>query len=106
MYPSLIRSYSLDSMVDALPNSIVKIRHEFKNYYYVVYENGFLALPDGKTVVGADASDKKKLMMQDITSKNPKQIGTHSGSIRTLLFDKPTETLLVGDYEGHVKQYK
>ena len=63
-------------------------------------------LPDGKTVVGRDESDKKKLMIEDITSNSPAQIGEHKDDIRTLLFDEASKTLLVGDDSGHVLQYK
>ena len=44
--------------------------------------------------------------MEDITLRNPRQIGTHDGWIRTVLFDILTQSLLVGDNKGHVKQYK
>ena len=69
-------------------------------------ENHFLVLPDGKTVVGPDASDRTKLIMEDITQGNRTEIATHGGIILTLLFDPRTETLLVGDQSRHVKQYK
>ena len=69
-------------------------------------ENYFLVLPDGRTVIGADASDRTKLIMEDITQGNRTEIATHGGIILTLLFDPRTETLLVGDQSRHVKQYK
>lgn len=70
------------------------------------YENDFVVLPDGKTIVGSDGTDPKKLMMEDITKKNPRQIMTHNKEIGTLLFDSLTQSLLVGDGNGHVTQYK
>ena len=63
-------------------------------------------LPDAKTVIGVDYSDKYKLMIEDITQGNPRQIGTHRSWISTVLFDSLTQSLLVGDNKGHVKQYK
>ena len=44
--------------------------------------------------------------MEDITLRNPRQIGTHVGWISTVLFDSLTQSLLVGDFDGHLKQYK
>ena len=70
------------------------------------YENNFLVLPDAKTVVGVNASDRKKLMIEDITLRNPRQIGTHGVLTQTVLFDSLTQSLLVGDFDGDVKQYK
>ena len=70
------------------------------------YENQFLVLPDAKTIVGVDYLDKSLVMIEDITQGNPRQIGTHGDLISTVLFDSMTQSLLVGDYKGHVKQYK
>ena len=93
-------------MVNAANNSTVNLLYETNNTFLVFYENDFLVLPDAKTVVGADESDNKQLIMEDITQGDTTQIGTHSGFIQTLVFDKLTETLLVGDESGRVKQYK
>ena len=79
---------------------------ETENKFQVYGENGFLVLPDGKTVVSADMWDSKKLVMEDITEVNPTQIGTHSDKISSLLFHNLTQSLLVGNIEGDVKQYK
>ena len=101
-----IKSYSLAAVVNAANGSTIKIRNETQNYFYVSYENSFLVLPDGKTVVGADGSDFEKLLIEDITQGNPTQIRTHDGVISTVLFDSLTQSLLVGDDKAHVKQYK
>ena len=45
-------------------------------------------------------------MMEDITQGNPRQIGTHCDLIRTVLFNSLTQSLLVGDQNGQVKQYE
>ena len=92
--------------MNAANHSTIKIRHQTRNGFYVYYENNFLVLPDAKTVVGADGSDKKKLIVEDITQGNPTQIGTHGGIIQTVLFDSLTQSLLVGDIYGTLKQYK
>ena len=92
--------------MDAADNSTLQIRHQTKNEFSVDYESNFLVLPDGKTIVGCDGSDKKKLVVEDITLQNPREIAIHSGFIETLLFDNATQSLLVGDQSGHVKQYE
>ena len=93
-------------MANAANNSTLKIQNQTQNKFYSRYENNFLVLPNGKTVVGADYSNQEKLIMEDITKGNHKQVGTHGSSIYSVLFHSPTQSLLVGDYKGHVKQYK
>ena len=92
--------------MNAPNDSVIKIRHQTQDRYWVQFDNHFLVLPDAKTLVGADATDKSKLMIDDITQGNPKQIGKHGSWISTVLFDSLTQSLLVGDIDGHVKQYK
>ena len=93
-------------MVNDANHSTIKTRHQSRNEFYVQFENHFLVLPDGKTIVGVDGSDLKKLMIEDITSRNPRPIGTNDGEISNVLFDSLTQSLLVGDFDGHLKQYK
>ena len=45
-------------------------------------------------------------MMEDITVKNPRQIGTSSGDISNVIFHSKTQSLLIGDNDGHIEQYK
>lgn len=87
-------------------NSKVRFVHETKNKFDVFYETSFVVLPDAKTILGADASDAKTLIMEDIGNGDSRSIGRHSGSVQTILFDRVSEYLLVGDYSGHVLQYK
>lgn len=82
------------------------INEQTKHKFGIYNKNNFLVLPDEETVVGADASDQKKLMMENITKGKPIEIGAHSDVIQTVLFHTPTESLLVGDKSGVVKQYK
>ena len=92
--------------MNALTDTPLKIRNETKNEYYASYESKLIVLPDAKTIIGVNSSYPNKLMMEDITKGNPTKIVKHSHEILTLLFDSMTETLLVGDTSGQVKQYK
>ena len=62
-------------------------------------------IPDGKTVVGRDSSDDKKLVAEDITSNAVTQIGTLSSSIYTVLYEPKSRSLFAGDEHGHLHQY-
>ena len=84
----------------------VNFQHESKQKFSAGFENNFLVLPDGKTIVGRDASDLKRLMIEDIQTNQISSIEMHGGSIHTLLYNKKTTSLLVGDYTGHVIQYQ
>ena len=63
-------------------------------------------MPDGKTIVGRDASNEKKLVAEDITSNAITNIGTLTSSIYTVLYDPKTRSLFAGDYNGHLHQYQ
>ena len=84
----------------------VNFQNESKQKFIAGLENNFLVLPDGKTVVGSDASDEKRIMMEDIETNQVSCIGEHRSQIYTLLYDQKTRSLLVGDYSGHVIQYQ
>ena len=100
-----IRSYSLAAVMNAANGSTIKIRHQTQNRFWVYHENNFLVLLDEKTIVGPDGSNQEKLIIEDITLRNPRQIGAHGNWIYTVLFDILTQNLLVGDLNGHVMQY-
>lgn len=92
--------------MNAPADSTLKVCNKTRNEFLAYFQHGFLVLPDGKTVVGASWSDSKKVIMEDITSGKHTLVGTQEGPVKTVLFDGLTQTLLVGDQSGHVKQYK
>ena len=63
-------------------------------------------LPDGKTLVGTDASDRRNLISEDITSNKSSRIGTLSNTVYTVLYDSKTRNLFAGDESGAVRQYR
>ena len=92
--------------MNAANHSTIMFSYETENEFCMEFENSFLVFPDGKTIVGADGLKKYKLIMEDITEENSTQIRIHDDWIQTVLFDSLTQSLLVGDINGHVKQYK
>ena len=100
------RSYSVEAIIEAAPGSTVSLRHESKQEFWNYNENNFLVMPDGKTIVGRDGEDLKKLVAEDITTNNATQIGTLISSIQTVLYDPETRSLFAGDYYGHLHQYQ
>lgn len=98
--------YSLRSIIETSPDSLVKIVHESEQKFYAQFENNFLILPDGKTIIGVESSTYKGLIMEDITQRSPVKIGVHSNYIRTVFYDQFSKTLFAGDENGHVIQYQ
>lgn len=92
--------------MNANNNATLETRHQTLTKFYVLYENGFLVLPDAKTVVGVDEADKKKLIIEDITLGTATEIGVHSGWVRNVLFDAKTFSIFVGDTKGYLMQYQ
>lgn len=82
--------------------SVYKTKYEFS----ACFENNFLVLPGGKTVVGVNGENLSNLIAENIASNKGHTFGNHLGTINTLLYDQITESLLAGDQYGHVVQYK
>jgi WD40 repeat protein len=83
--------------------------HKSQKVYFVYYENHFLVLPDGKTIIGVENKDSKKLFMEDITRNDTsayRQIATHGNTIYSVLYNPVSKTLFVGDGNGRVVQYQ
>lgn len=79
---------------------------ESKQTFSAGLEQHFLVLPDKKTVVGCDGADRKRLMMEDTRTNQVVNIGTHSNSVKSVLYFEKTKSLLVGDSDGHIVQYQ
>jgi hypothetical protein len=99
----------LDLIFDASNGSTINHVHQSQKNFYIFYENSFLVLPDGKTIVGADADDYSKLICEDITRNDSNaysQIAKHEKRIYTVFYNVLTKTLFVGDYTNVVIEYK
>ena len=84
----------------------VKSVHQTKNQFFALYENSFVILPDGKTIVGVHKKTQNTVIMEDITTNKVTTVGKHENTIYTLLYDKLTGTLFAGDYNGCIVQYR
>lgn len=104
--PSVIRSYSLESIMKSAPGERVESVYKTKYEFSACFENNFLVLPGGKTVVGVNGENLSNLIAENIASNKGHTFGNHLGTINTLLYDQITESLLAGDQYGHVVQYK
>jgi hypothetical protein len=97
--------------MEASHKDIIQHIHKSQNEYSVSYENNFLILPDGKTIISAGGSFKLDLICEDITRNDTNacvQIG-YNGSgnhIYTLCYDTIRKSLFVGDRNGHVIEYQ
>ena len=94
-------------MIKAASGSTVSCLHKSKKSFYCIYQNNFLVLPDGKTIVGPDGSSStSNLVSEDITTNVSTRIGTLSNTILTVLYDPKTRSLFAGDANGHLHQYQ
>lgn len=86
--------------------STVKKTGISENDFWLFHENHFVVLPDGKTLCGVDASDPRTLVSEELYNNCPFRFGRHGNWVQTLLFCSGSQTLLAGDMNGHVVQYK
>lgn len=84
----------------------VKPKHQTTNKFYELFKNSFIILPDGKTIIGVSKKNQNTLKIENIITNKAAAFGKHNGSIQTLLYDKVTGSLFVGDKCGQIKQYK
>lgn len=103
---SQIGSFSLESLFEAEHKEKLQPTNQTKNKFYLEYENAFLVLPDNKTIVGVDAKTRVNLVVEDISTNKASFFGKHSDIILSLLYDKTTSSLFVGEYGGKIIQYQ
>lgn len=86
-------------------NSIVSPDRESKGQFGVVLENSFVLSDDGRYVIALDASDTKRILVEDLASGSTFGFGENEGAIATLCFDKDSRTLLAGDFQECLVEY-
>lgn len=96
----------MKSIIESKSDCNIKINKETAHKFYSNFENNFIFLPDGKTIVGPDASESQNLMKEDISINNPTLIAEYWDTINTILYDPKTKNLFLVDDTKHVVQYK
>ena len=75
----------------------------------VNFENQFIALDDGKHVIGVDPSDASKLIIENIETGKADKFGWRNSSdyiITTLVYDEDTGSFYSGDTNGRLFKCK
>jgi hypothetical protein len=95
--------------MNASPGSSLNYVYKSQKSYSVGPENNFLILPDGKTIIGVDASNTNHLFMEDITRSDGSayhQIATHGKHIWSVFYNLISKTIFVGNDGGKVIEYQ
>ena len=103
---SQIRSFRIESILSSKHEQRVNFVHHSKGYFHANYQDSFLVLPDGKTIIGVDGSTSNALVAEDVTLKQPVKFARQKEVINTLLYDPETRSLFAGDLDHHVVQYQ
>jgi hypothetical protein len=76
----------------------------------VCYENHFLVLPDGKTIIGVEYKGQHNVLFMEDISRNDvnayRQIATYGYYIYTVFYNSVSKSLFVGENSGKVAQYQ
>ena len=86
-------------------NATVSPDKESKCQFGVLYENSFVLSDDGRHVIGPDASDARRILVEDLSTGASFGFGENQNTIYTLFFDQDSRTLLAGDDDGHLVEY-
>lgn len=88
------------------PNTTLSPFRKSKSRFGVEYENGFVFSRDGRVLVGVNAEDATEILVEDLASGLAFAFGTHTETISTLFFEEDSGTLLAGDIDGDLVQYR
>ena len=86
-------------------NTTVSLDRESKCLFGVEYQNNFILSDDGRYVIGPDAGDGRRILVEDLSTGSWFGFGENEHAIQTLCFDQDSRTLLAGDYDGHLVEY-
>jgi hypothetical protein len=95
--------------MSASPGATINHVHQSQKKYWVEFENNFLVLPDGKTVIGSEGGEYKNLICEDITKNDASAyslIATHGDDIDSVFYNAVSKSLFVGDQNKVVIEYE
>lgn len=106
-----IRRFRLESILGAKSGSTVFHELESKTTFHTQYETSFHVMADQKTVIGIENSRLKNVVtVEDLANDHacylPIKFSDQSSVIQTLHFIRNANTLLAGDHDGTVAQYR
>jgi hypothetical protein len=95
--------------MDASLGATINHVHRSQKNFYVYFENNFLVLPDGKTIIGSEGGNRTNLICEDITKNDSSAyslISTHGGTIESVFYNAVSKSLFVGDDDDVVIEYE
>ena len=103
--PSKAKAFAIQKIMRQKANATVSPDRESKSQFGVILENNFVLSDDGRHVIGPDASDMRRILVEDLSTGASFRFGENLGRISTLFFDQDSRTLLAGDFDGHLVEY-
>jgi hypothetical protein len=89
--------------------AIINHVHKSQKNFWVYYENTFLVLPDGKTIIGPEGGNRNNLICEDITKSTPSAyalIAKHGGGIDCVFYNAILKSIFAGDRTNVVIEYQ
>lgn len=86
--------------------SWVSAERESQGRFGVGFENNFVLSEDGHLLVAPDAMDARRLLVEDLRRASGFGFGENGDAVLTLFLDPPSRTLLAGDFEGRLVEYR
>lgn len=103
--PSEAKTFSIKSIMQKKTDQNVRALHTSTAKFGVSYENGFVFSEDGNHVIAPDATDMRRLRVENLTTNSSFCFGMHHKIVQTLIFDEDSRSLFAGDFNGHLVQY-
>ena len=86
-------------------NATVPPDRESKCLFGSSYENSFILSDNSHYVIAPDASDLRRILVEDLSTGASFGFGENQGNIKTLFFDQDSRTLLAGHQSDHLVEY-
>ena len=103
---SKAKAFKIDKIIQKQSYGPVYADRESKSHFGVEFENNFLLSDDGHYLIAPDASDGRRILVEDLRKGSWFRFGENKKVILTLFFDEDSRTLLAGDRNGHLVEYE
>lgn len=105
-----VLSFSIDSIMEHDQKTSIQPINSSLSEFGVEYEKNFVVLNDGKHIIGIHPSDGMKLIFESVEKRKAVMFGRSDSIMKkfisTLVYEKDTESLYIGNNDGQLSQYK
>lgn len=99
--------FELQKIINAKPGATLVPESRSSSSFYAWHQDSFAIFPDQATIVGVDAVNTSKVLVENVCNSQATttKFGTRSAMVHAILLMGNSDSLLAGDANGAVVQY-